>query len=111
MRIIRSYCMLNLAAFLMNTALKTTLEVIVLNPLSYQPEVSEIVNVNWADRWQVYQRLQELDIPCWCATDCPLRVHIADVTAAVQLWSVLRQLTASRHDLVCQLECCWQYRA
>jgi len=48
--------------------------------------------------------LQELDIPCSCATNQPLRVHIADVAAAVQLWSVTKQLTAPRQDLVSALE-------
>nr|WP_250124609.1 Asr1405/Asl0597 family protein [Chroococcidiopsis sp. CCMEE 29] len=82
-----------------------------MKPLIFQPEVGELVQVNWADRWQVYQRLQELAIPCWCATNQPLRVHIADVTAAVQLWSVLRQFTTSRQDLVWWLERCWQDHA
>jgi len=58
--------------------------------------------VNWADRWQVYQRLQELAIPCWCATDQPLRVE-TDV-AAVSL--CVGQLTAPRQDLVRALERC-----
>lgn len=84
---------------------------IVLKPLSRQPEESRMVQVNRADRWQVYQRLQELGIPCWCATGQPLRVYIADVAAAVQLWSVTRHLTASRQDLVGALERCWQKRA
>jgi len=57
----------------------------VLKPLSRKPLLSEMIEVNWADRWQVYQRLQELAIPCWC-TDQPLRVEITDVAAAVQLW-------------------------
>ena len=82
-----------------------------MKPLSYQPELSEMVEVSWADRWQVYQRLQELDIPCWCATEQPLRAHIADVAAAIQLWSVIRQLTASRQELVRTLERCWRTRA
>lgn len=82
-----------------------------MKPLSRQPEVSEIVEVNWADRWQVYQRLQELAIPCWCATEQPLMVHIADAAHAVQLWSVSRQLTTPRKDLVCWLERCWQHQA
>lgn len=73
-----------------------------------QPEVSEIVEVNWADRWQIYQRLQELAIPCWCDTNQPLKVYIADVAAAVQLWSVSRQLTTPRQELVSWLEHCWQ---
>jgi DNA phosphorothioation-dependent restriction protein DptG len=85
----------------------SSLEVIVLKP-PIQLEVSKIVEVNWADRWQVYQRLQELAIPCCCDTNQPLRVHIDDVAAAVQFWSVLRQLTTPRQDLVRWLERCWQ---
>lgn len=83
-------------------------EVIVLKPLSSQPEVSEILEVHLADRWRVYYRLQELAIPCWCATDRPLRVQINDVAAAIQLWSVLRQFTSSRQDLIWWLERCHQ---
>lgn len=81
--------------------------VIVLKSLSCQSEPSLIVEVNWADRWQVYQRLQELAIPCSCAIDKPLQVQITDAMAAVQLWSVLRQLNTSRQDLVRWLENCW----
>ena len=80
-----------------------------MKPPSSQPlEVSQMIEVNWADRWQVYQRLQELSIPCWCDTNQPLRVQIDDVASAVQLWSVLRQLTTPRQDLVHWLERCWQ---
>lgn len=69
---------------------------------------AEMVEVNCSDRWQIYQRLQELAIPCWCSTNQPLRVHIVDATAAIQLWSVSRQVTMSRQDLMCWLERCWQ---
>lgn len=79
-----------------------------MKPFNQESEVKDVVEVNWAERWQVYLRLQELEIPCWCATNQPLQVHIADATAAVQLWSVIRQLTAPRQDLVCTLERCWQ---
>ena len=88
----------------------SALEEIVLESVGCQSEAKQIVEVSWADRWQVYQRLQELDIPCSCATEQPLMVHIANVTAAVQLWSVSRQLTQSRQDLLCWLEYCWQCR-
>lgn len=73
-----------------------------------ETEIKRAVEVNWADRWQVYQRLQELDIPCWCETNQPLRVEIDNPTAAVQLWSVMRQLSASRQDLIWTLEYSWQ---
>ena len=78
-----------------------------MKPLSCEPELDEVVEVNWADRWQIYQRLQELAIPCWCATEQPLKVHVADVAAAIQLWSVLRQFTTPRRELLCVLERCW----
>jgi len=79
-----------------------------MNPLELDPEVREIVAVNLADRWQVYLRLQQLDIPCTCATNQPLRVQIQNVTAAIQLWSVMRQLTAPRGELIFWLDRCWQ---
>ena len=81
-----------------------------MNPLSHESEVREMVAVDWLDRWQVYQRLQELDVPCRCYTNEPLTVQIANGVAAIQLWSVAKQLTAPRQELVCWLERCWQQR-
>ncbi len=81
-----------------------------MKPLSSKLEATHVVEVNWADRWQVYQRLQELEIPCWCETNQPLRVEITNATDAIQLWSVTQQLTACRQDLIWTLECCWQKR-
>jgi len=37
-----------------------------LKQFSSEVEEKSVVEVDWADRWQVYQRLQELEIPCWC---------------------------------------------
>jgi hypothetical protein len=81
-----------------------------LKSLGSETQIRHIVEVNWADRWQVYQRLQELDIPCWCEVDQPLKVAVDNLTAAVQLWSVMRQFTASRQDLIVTLEYCWRSR-
>lgn len=78
--------------------------------LSSEPEIKHIVEIYWADRWLVYQRLQELAIPCSCATNQPLTVEIAHATAAVQLWSVIRQVTARRQDLIAALERSWNQR-
>lgn len=72
--------------------------------------IRQIIEVSWADRWQVYQRLNELDIPCCCETNQPLRVEVTNPQIAVQLWSVMRQLTASRQDLISSLENCWRSR-
>ncbi|MGE5657014.1 MAG: Asr1405/Asl0597 family protein [Actinomycetota bacterium] len=79
-----------------------------MNPLELDPEACEVMEVNWVDRWQVYQRLQELEIPCWCAIDQPLRVQVNSAKQAVQLISVLKQFTASRQELWLWLEECWQ---
>ena len=71
-------------------------------------EAKQVVEVNWADRWSVYHRLQELEIPCQCAMEKPLTVQVTNPTASLQIWSVLRQIEASRQELVQQLESCWQ---
>ncbi|MBV6623627.1 MAG: hypothetical protein KI793_11945 [Rivularia sp. (in: Bacteria)] len=73
-------------------------------------QTKHVVKVSWADRWQVYQRLQELNIPSWCSGNQPLTVEITNTEAAIQLWSVTRQLNASRQDLICSLKECLNYR-
>ncbi|MFM2062462.1 MAG: hypothetical protein RLZZ507_2132 [Cyanobacteriota bacterium] len=87
-----------------------TLRVIRLKSFSSEAEIKHIVEVNWSDRWQVYQRLNELNIPCRCETNQPLQVEIANPQVAVQLWSVVRQFKASRQDLIFTLENSWQMR-
>lgn len=77
-----------------------------MNPLELEGEVT--IEINHADRWQVYLRLQELDIPCHCSTNQPLRVKVNSPTAALQLWSVVRQVNYSRPHLVKWLTLCWQ---
>ena len=79
-----------------------------MNPPDPELEVCEIVQVSWLDRWQVYKRLQELEIPCWCGVDQPLRAQINTVKQAAQLISVLKQVSASRAELAEWLEGCWQ---
>lgn len=66
-----------------------------------------VVEVNRIDKWQVYQRLQALQISCHCAIDRPLQVEVADIGTAIQLWSVVRQFTASRSELIDWLNRCW----
>jgi hypothetical protein len=82
-----------------------------LKPFRSETEQKYVVVVNRADRWEVFRRLQELDIPCWCESNQPLTVEIKDVIAAVQLWSVTRQLTISRQDSIWMLESCLRLRA
>ncbi len=71
-------------------------------------EAPQVVEVNWADRWQVYHRLQELAIPCECEMSQPLRVNINDSITAIQVWSVCQQLLAPRNNLISWLQRCWQ---
>ncbi|MGB5963102.1 MAG: Asr1405/Asl0597 family protein [Coleofasciculaceae cyanobacterium] len=79
-----------------------------MNPSSYKPDDSgQIVEICWSERWQVYRRLQELSIPCQCRTNQPLVAQIEDVTAAIQLWSVVRQVTLRRCEQASWIERCW----
>ncbi|MDX2232434.1 MAG: hypothetical protein NW220_22580 [Leptolyngbyaceae cyanobacterium bins.349] len=66
-----------------------------------------VVNIARSDRWPLYHRLQELMIPCWCLPDGTLQVDIQDGLSAWLLWSVVRQFSASRQDLVTWLNQCW----
>lgn len=72
------------------------------------PQSKQMLEVQCEDRWQVYHRLKELDIPCKCASYQPLNVQVDSVLTAVQLWSVVRQVTAPRWVLVQLLENCWR---
>ncbi|MBD2663897.1 Asr1405/Asl0597 family protein [Richelia sinica] len=78
-----------------------------MESFSTETGIKYFVRVNWADRWQVYQRLNELDIPCFCQANQPLQVEITNANVAMQIWSVLRSCTASRQELISTLENCW----
>lgn len=67
----------------------------------------QIVQVSFVDRWQVYYRLKELMIPCWCASDGSLRVEINNGLQAILLRSAVWQLMASRSELIDWLNRCW----
>lgn len=59
-------------------------------------------------RWQVYHRLQSLDIECKCLFHQLLQVRIDEPAQLLQLWIVLRQVEASRGCLIGWPETCWQ---
>lgn len=69
---------------------------------------SQVIDIPLSLRWQVYHRLQELMIPCWCCADGSLRVQINNLLAAVLVRSTLMQLLTSRQELIDWLEQCWQ---
>ncbi|NEQ86315.1 MAG: hypothetical protein F6K26_41470 [Moorea sp. SIO2I5] len=79
-----------------------------MDPSISESEASQVIEIKWGDRWQVYRRLQELEIPCHCQTNQPLKAQIDNVTALIQIWSILRQLTLPRQELISWLDDCWR---
>lgn len=79
-----------------------------MNSSDLNSQNDELIEIQCCDRWSAYQRLQELGIPCWCSYYQPLQVQIRSVAAAIQIWSVFRQMKVSRPVLIDHLECCWQ---
>ncbi|NCR90094.1 MAG: hypothetical protein GPJ15_17905 [Microcystis aeruginosa G11-06] len=71
-------------------------------------EAEKIFNLSAWDRWQVYHWLQTLDIECKCLFYQLLQVRIDGPAQLLQLWTVLRQVEASRGCLIDWLETCWQ---
>lgn len=67
-----------------------------------------ISTVSRCDRWQAQHRLQNLSVSCRCASDGNLLVEVTSPVAALQVRSVVQQLTASRLELVSWLERCWR---
>lgn len=60
------------------------------------------------DRWQVYQRLKQLQIPCRCGCHQPLEVELPTPLKLWQFWNVVRRFSASRETLSNYLEDCWR---
>jgi hypothetical protein len=77
-------------------------------PSSSNASVGQVVNVPQILRWQIYYRLQELKIPCWCPADGSLRVEINDSVSAFLVRSTVQQFLAPRQELVDWLERCWR---
>jgi hypothetical protein len=66
------------------------------------------VTICCEDRWQVYHRLQELEISCECSGFQPLKVDIKTATEAIQLWSIVKRVSQSRQQLIGALNQSWQ---
>jgi len=82
-----------------------------MDDLNLEEGSSQIVEICWGERWLVYHRLQELNIPCHCASNQPLTVSLRAPIQAIQLWSIIKQLRGSRQELVSWLNSCWQQEA
>lgn len=59
------------------------------------------------DRWQVYFRLQDLNIPCQCKSHQPLLVNIQSAQALVQVCGVVKRFSTPRSDLCDWLNHCF----
>ena len=66
------------------------------------------VAIDGANKWEMYHRLQALQIPCQCFIHKPLQVELNSPIAVIHLWSIVQRLTASRAQLVERLNLCWQ---
>lgn len=75
-----------------------------------QNQPSSILKVKWAYRWEVFRRLQVLGINCQCSTNEPLLVCLDSPVTVMQIWSVVRQSSASRQELISWLDKCWQVK-
>ncbi|MEL7352710.1 MAG: Asr1405/Asl0597 family protein [Cyanobacteria bacterium P01_A01_bin.116] len=71
-------------------------------------EPQNMIVVCCEERWQVYHRLQELDIPCQCKSFKPLQATVQTPTAAVQVWSIVRRVSQPRQSLANSLNQSWR---
>ncbi len=69
------------------------------------------ITVQQLERWEVYQRLRELQIPCQCSCNQPLEVELSSPLTVWQFWNIMRRVFASRETLSHYLEQCWQLPA
>ncbi|HEY9761005.1 MAG TPA: Asr1405/Asl0597 family protein [Trichocoleus sp.] len=71
-------------------------------------QLSAVLQVDRIDSWGIYERLQQLSIPCKLTSGQPLQVQVNTAAAAVQVWSVIQQFKASRQASAERLERCWK---
>lgn len=75
---------------------------------NFETSVKQVVEISRCDRWQACQRLEELGIACHCLEDGRLYVELNTPITALQVRSVVWQITASRRELLQWLERCWR---
>jgi len=71
------------------------------------PSHDVLVSAPFSDRWQIRQRLLDLDVPCSCTSDGQLWAAIETPLAAIQVWSVfLHNGNCSRQGKISWLNHC-----
>ncbi len=73
--------------------------------------ISQVAKIKRSDRWIVYRRLQELNIPCWCPSDGTLWIEIDRCIDAILLRSTVHQFVSTRSELADWLERCWSFHS
>jgi hypothetical protein len=79
-----------------------------MNAFPVPESPTQILPSDWMQRWEVYHRLQSLGIACECQVNQPLRVEVETPLDVLQVWSLVRQVRASRQELIECLHRCWQ---
>ena len=74
---------------------------------SIVPKPDKVLSVKWSSRWEIFRRLKALQINCQCRTNEPLLIDLHSPTTLVQIWSVIRQSSATRTQLIDWLDNCW----
>lgn len=69
---------------------------------------NQVATVQGIIRWEIYNRLQELEIPCWCSSGEPLAVDISSPNHLIQFWKISRRVSASRDEMIQVLENNWK---
>jgi hypothetical protein len=79
-----------------------------MNASTSPTQLTQILPVDRIQRWEVYYRLQSLEIDCQCGVNQPLEVNDQSPLDIMQIWSIVRQMRSSRQELLDCLENCWQ---
>ena len=69
--------------------------------------VSQVTKIQRSERWSVYRRLKELNIPCWCPQDGFLWIEIDSCLHAILIRSIIQQFVSTRSESIDWLERCW----
>ena len=78
-----------------------------MNCEASEPTVT--LDIDLIERWNVFNRLKELSIPCNCSSGLPLVVSVETPAAAVQVWCVLQRCLMTRDASVRHLAQCWEH--
>lgn len=77
------------------------------HPRQSEAIIAAVAKIDRCDRWRVHQRLQELQIACWCPEDGKLWIAIENCKDAILLRSAIQSFTTPRPELIDWLERCW----